>query len=124
MARSVGAFMRERSVMTFGIAEPFKRRHLHEIGVDIVKAILPPCQVKRLTVAGLPWILPEPDTNPFAVECRGVSQQSFDLARVRPPTHHIEQSVAAVLMAAELGPASTTEHHSEPGRRSDLAIDT
>jgi hypothetical protein len=66
MARSVGALIGERSVIAFGIAERFKGRHLHEIGFDIVKVLLPTCQVKRLTVAGLPWILREPNTNPAA----------------------------------------------------------
>jgi hypothetical protein len=36
MTRPVGAFMRERSVIAFGIAERFETGHLHEIGADIV----------------------------------------------------------------------------------------
>ena len=32
----MGAFMRQRSVIAFGIAERFERRHLHEVGFDIV----------------------------------------------------------------------------------------
>ena len=36
MARPVGAFMRERGVIAFGVAERLEGRHLHEIGTDIV----------------------------------------------------------------------------------------
>ena len=36
MARPVGAFMRQRGVIAFGIAERLEGRHLHEIGADIV----------------------------------------------------------------------------------------
>jgi hypothetical protein len=32
----MGAFMRQRGVIAFGIAERLERRHLHEIGADIV----------------------------------------------------------------------------------------
>ncbi len=36
MARPVGAFMRQRGVVAFGIAERLERGHLHEVGADIV----------------------------------------------------------------------------------------
>jgi hypothetical protein len=32
----MSAFMRQRGVVAFGVAERLKRRHLHEIGADIV----------------------------------------------------------------------------------------
>jgi hypothetical protein len=45
--------------------------------------------VKRLALAGLPWILAEPDTDLRAILHRGIEQQSVDVARVGPRVHHI-----------------------------------
>ena len=48
----------------------------------------------------------------FAVLCRGIEQQSLDVARVGPRAHHIQKPVAAVLVAAELdadGPIGVVE---------------
>jgi len=45
-------------------------------------------QVRRLALAGLPRILAESDANPCAVLCRGIEQQSVDVARVRPFAQH------------------------------------
>jgi hypothetical protein len=59
-------------------------------------------QVKRLALAGLSRILAEPDTDLFAVLLGDIEQQSFDIARVGPRPHHIQQPIAAVLIAAEL----------------------
>src|SRR5205085_8249295 len=59
-------------------------------------------QVKRLALAGLPRILAEPDADPVAVLRGGIEQQSVDIARVGPPAHHIQEPVAAALVAAEL----------------------
>src|SRR6266403_502640 len=59
-------------------------------------------EVKRLALAGLPRILAEPDADPIAVLRGDIEQQSVDVARVGPPAHHIQQPVAAVLIAAEL----------------------
>src|SRR5690242_16156626 len=59
-------------------------------------------QVKRLALASLPRILAEPDANPIAVMCGGVEQQSLYITRIGPPTHHIEQPIAAVPITAEL----------------------
>ena len=59
-------------------------------------------QVKRLALASLPRILAEPDADPIAVMCGGIEQQSLYITRIGPRTHHIEQPVAAVLVAAEL----------------------
>ena len=53
-------------------------------------------QVKRLALTGLPRILTEPDADPFAVLRGGIEQQVFDVARIRPRAHHIEQPIAAV----------------------------
>jgi hypothetical protein len=58
--------------------------------------------VKHLALAGLPRILAGPDADLFAVLRRGIQQQPVDVARVGPPAHHIEQPIAAVLIAAEL----------------------
>src|SRR5215472_16152365 len=54
-------------------------------------------QVLRLALAGLPRVLAEPDAHPFAVLRRGLEQQSFDIAGVGAPTHHVEEPVAAAL---------------------------
>src|SRR5882762_10233440 len=46
-------------------------------------------QVECLALPGLPRILAETDMDPLAVPCGGIEQQSFDVARVCPPAHHI-----------------------------------
>ena len=46
------------------------------------EAAQPPHQMLRLALAGLPWILPEPDRDPLAVLRGGIEQQLFDVARV------------------------------------------
>src|SRR6202040_2723091 len=56
----------------------------------------------RLALAGLPWILAEPDADFGAVLHRGIEEQFFDVARVSAPAHHIEDPVAAFPVAAEL----------------------
>src|SRR5467141_1659649 len=69
-------------------------------------------QVEGLALAGLPWVLAETDTDPPAIPRRGIEQQSLDVARVRPPAHHIQQPIAAVLVTAELdahGPVRVVE---------------
>src|SRR4029077_10191343 len=43
-----------------------------------------------LALAGLPWVLAETDTDALAVPCCSIEQQSLDVARVRPPAHHIQ----------------------------------
>ena len=58
--------------------------------------------MKPLTFTGLPRVLAKPDADPCAVLRGDVEQQFFDVARVRPPAHHIEQPVAAITVAAEL----------------------
>src|SRR6267378_3902736 len=67
-----------------------------------VKALSARTKVKRLALAGLPRILAESDADPLAVLRGGIEQQSVDIARVGPPAHHIQQPVAAALIAAEL----------------------
>jgi hypothetical protein len=42
-----------------------------------------------------------PDADPVAVLRRGIEQQSLDVARVGQPAHHIQQPIAAVLVAPE-----------------------
>jgi hypothetical protein len=59
-------------------------------------------QVKRLGFAGLSRVLAEADLDPVAVLRGGIEQQSFDITRVDPPAHHIQQPKTAVLVAAEL----------------------
>jgi len=59
-------------------------------------------QLKRLALPGLPRILAEPDADRFPVLCGGIDQQSLDIAWVGPPPHHVEEPIAAVLIAAEL----------------------
>src|SRR3984893_425657 len=59
-------------------------------------------QVKRLGLARLSRVLAEADVDPAAVLRGGIEQQSFDVARVGPPTHHIQKPVTSVLVAAEL----------------------
>src|SRR5262245_5282414 len=66
----------------------------------------------RLALAGLPWILTEPDLDALAILHGGVEQQSLHVTRVGPPAHHIQQPIAAVLVAAELdahGPVRVVE---------------
>src|SRR6266446_5124801 len=59
-------------------------------------------QVECLALAGLPRILAETDMDPLAVPRGGIEQQSLDVARICPSAHHIQQPIAAVLIAAEL----------------------
>jgi hypothetical protein len=54
-------------------------------------------------------ILAEPDADPFAVLRRSIEQRPVDVARVGPPARHIEQPIAAVLIAAELDADSPIE---------------
>src|SRR6516164_8028131 len=56
----------------------------------------------RLALAGLPRILAEPDPDLFAVPRSCIEQQSFDIARVGPHAHQIEQPISTILVAAEL----------------------
>ena len=68
--------------------------------------------MKRLALAGLAWILAEPDADPLAVLRGSIEQQSLDVARVRPSAHHIQQPIAAVLVTAKLdadGPVRVVE---------------
>src|SRR5712671_1256080 len=50
--------------------------------------------VKPLSLARLSRVLAKPDVDPVAVLRGGIEQQSFDVARVGPPTHHIQKPVA------------------------------
>src|SRR5580692_4077823 len=59
-------------------------------------------QVKRLALAGLPRILAESDADLFAIQHRGIEQECVDVARVGSRADHIQQPVAALLVAAEL----------------------
>src|SRR5205807_5563841 len=59
-------------------------------------------EMECLALAGLPRILAEPDADPVAVLRGGIEQQSVDIARVGPPANHIQEPVAAILIAAEL----------------------
>src|SRR6516164_2731958 len=61
-----------------------------------------PDQMLCLALTGLPRILAKPDADSLAVLCSGIEQQFFDVARVRPPAHHIQEPVAAISVAAEL----------------------
>src|SRR6516162_4530508 len=58
-------------------------------------------QVMSLALAGLPRILAEPDADPFAVLRGGIEQQSFDVARIGAPAHHVQEPVAATSIAAK-----------------------
>src|SRR5262249_1990051 len=59
-------------------------------------------QVLRLALAGLPRILAEPDAHPIAVLRSSREQQSFDVARIGAPAHHVQDPIAATSIAAEL----------------------
>src|SRR5215831_12297213 len=59
-------------------------------------------QVLRLALAGLPRVLAKPNADPLAVLHCGIEQQSFDIARVGAPAHHVQQPIAAAPVAAEL----------------------
>ena len=43
----------------------------------------------------------EPDLDALAVLGSRIEQQSFDVARIGPPAHHIQQPMAAIPIAAE-----------------------
>src|SRR5438067_10187578 len=59
-------------------------------------------EMERLALAGLPRILAEPDADPVAVLLGGIKEQTLDVARIGSHSHHIQQVVAARLVAAEL----------------------
>ena len=54
-----------------------------------------PHQVERLALAGLPRILAEPDTDPFAVLGRGVEQNPLDIARIGPAAQQLAATAAS-----------------------------
>ena len=58
--------------------------------------------MKRLALAGLPRVLAESDADLFAIQHGGIEQERIDVARVGSRADHIQQPVAAVLVAAEL----------------------
>src|SRR5205814_2270401 len=51
-------------------------------------------EMQRLTFAGLPRILAEPDADGLAVLLGSVAQQALDITRIGPHSHHIQQVVA------------------------------
>ena len=71
-------------------------------------------QVERLALAGLTWILAEPDAVLVAILGGGIEQQHLDIAWVGPPAHHVQQPIAAALVAAE--PDRLIQH--QPGAAS------
>src|SRR5436305_4465497 len=59
-------------------------------------------QMDLLALTSLPRIPAEPDTHAFAVLRGGIEQQSIDVAETAPPAHHIQEPIAAALIAADI----------------------
>jgi hypothetical protein len=57
------------------------------------------CTREGLAFSGLAGILARPDADPFALLNGGIKQQLFNVARVQPDVHHIQEAITAALVA-------------------------